>query len=239
MIGTMGITKGVRAVAGIALIMAAPTVLADILYEQAPEDGGGAFMTGEHFGHRLQYADSFEVTGPGWRVDSISWWGGFSDFNGTGGEAAPFDIRIYIDEDGAPSSTETVASFEAIQPDMMETDLTGDLSFGSVQHESLAIEVQQFTWRLTNPLTLGANRYHLSVDNPGSNVTFSWLMSTSGNDEAWFRTGNPSDWASQEYNLAYNLTGKVIPEPATLTLLGIGVAGLGLRRWRGRKRTCE
>lgn len=201
--------------------------------------GGGAFMTGDHMGYELQYADGFEVTAPGWRVDRISWWGGFSVFDGPSGDAAPFDIRLYIDEDGAPSPTETVASFEAIEPDAMETDLTSDLSFGSSQDDSLAVDVQQFTWQLANPLTLGPGRYHLSVDNPGSGVTFSWLMSTSGDSEAWFRTSKPGDWTAQDYDLAYNLSGKVIPEPATLTLLGLGVAGLGIRRWRDRKRICE
>ena len=231
-----GVAKGVRVVAGFALLMAAPMVLADILYEQAPEDGGGAFMTGEYGLHQLQYADSFEVTGPGWRLDSISWWGGFSDFNGNGGSVDPFDIRIYADVDGSPSPDETMASFEAVQLDGMDAGLTGNLSFGISQNQALDVNLQQFTLDLERPVTLDAGRYYLSVHNPGSSAVFSWAMSPQGDSEAWFRDGNPSDWASQEYNLAYNFTGTVIPEPTTMTLLGIGVAGLGVRRWRGRKR---
>ena len=231
--GTKGIGKGARAVAGFALLMAAPLALADILYEQeAPADGGGALLTGENLGYELQYADAFEVTGPGWRVDSISWWGGFSALNGPGGDAAPFDIQIYIDEGGAPSPTETVASFEEVEPEVAGTGLTGDLSLGLSDNPALHIDVQQFTLELQSPLALDTGRYYLSVNNPGSNVTFNWLMSHPAETGAWFRTGNPSDWIAQEYSFAHNFTGRVIPEPATMTLLGIGLAGLGIHRWR-------
>ena len=237
-----GVAKGIGAMAAIALLMAAPMALADILYEQAPEDGGGAFLTGavfagQEYESHFQYADSFEVTGPGWRLDSISWWGGFSDFNGNGGGVAPFDIRIYADVDGSPSPDETMASFPDVQPVVTATDLIGDLSFGMSQNGQVQYDVQQFTLDLERPLTLDAGRYHLSVNNPGASATFSWLMSASGDSDAWFRAGNPSEWASQEYNLAYNFTGTVIPEPTTMTLLGIGVAGLCARRLRKRKQS--
>ena len=232
--GTKGIGKGIRAVAGLALLMAAPLASADILYEQAPVDGGGALLTGENLGYELQYADAFDVTGPGWRVDSISWWGGFSALNGPGGDPDPFDIRIYVDDDGAPSPTETVASFADVQPEVTETGGYGDLSLGMSNNSDLHIGVQQFTLELQSPLALDTGRYYLGVNNPGSNVTFNWLMSHPAETGAWFRTGNPSDWIAQEYSFAHNFTGRVIPEPATMTLLGIGLAGLGLRRWRRR-----
>lgn len=83
-------------------------------------------------------------------------------------------------------------------------------------------------------LSPGAYALRVQGDDPSGGVSFLWNHSNDGNDlytAGMYRRDDNSTSSTRDFGLA--LTGAVVPEPASLLLTLVGVAGVGARRRRG------
>lgn len=227
---------------GLAAAGASPAGADGILWEQTPLDGGGSFIAS--YGD-LDYAARFD-TGPGWRVEELTWWGA-SAFEGAVEDSA-FEVTFFADDGtGAPGAE--VAAVTGVSS-VANTEFETDLTHGTLPDNALMRDVYAFSLELDAPLALGPGAHYMSIDLADTeDWSFSWMVSgTSADSSAWLLSeasdgngiqafGAEDTFHAQEqpgFDLAFHVSGAVVPEPASAALLGMGLTALSLRRLRRR-----
>jgi hypothetical protein len=201
--------NAIRTIAGFAALACLPAA-ADVIYDNGAPDYEMAFSSSDV----MFTCDDFYLAADA-TLGDLHWWGLY-------GSGAPltetFEITIYADSSGAPGSI--VHQYSGVSATRL---VDAVLPYNTIY--SYAADVA--------PLNLvGDTTYWISIYH--EDVPWFWMASDSDAGNAvQYDLGR---WWELDAELAFYLTspGAVVPEPATMSLLGLGIAALGLRRARRR-----
>ncbi|MDX9972841.1 MAG: PEP-CTERM sorting domain-containing protein [FCB group bacterium] len=198
---------------------------ADIIFG----DPNPALVTGDYsdFDFPRQIAGAFVLQPGAAVVTDIHWWGLYAAGDSFADD--DFWIRIFADN-GAATPEDTPSILELHPVNVLRVDTGLDAADLDIYYYSLDI----------SPLALTAGTpYYLSIvnDTGGDSDNWAWLDAAAG--AHWLRGVDVDPWSVGRLltQPAFTLTNDntVIPEPATLSLLGIGLGALALRRRLNRK----
>lgn len=208
-----------------AVIALAGATQADVIFDNGTPD----FTTGlfSDPGYPQFLVDNFTLDAGSNTITDIHWWGGYA-----------FDNLLPVDDF-------TISIYEQVGTNPADTALL-DIAVGAATRVDSGSDLGSFDIYEysvdVSPITLAANTtYYLSIVNNTALSTDNWFWSTSGTgsgEDLFFRTSPSDSWlvdgSGIGYELAFNLTNDnqqhPVPEPATLSLLGMGIAGLVFRR---------
>jgi hypothetical protein len=219
-------------IAGLMAVWATPAS-AVVLYSSGTPDYVDAYYSDPTNDTYEAYGD-FTLSSAA-TITGIEWWGFYYSGNTPPAtDAFTYDIQSNPGGGGAPSGDITSGSLGTGSP----TDT------GSYLITYLGENYDIYEYSASTSIYLPAGSYFLGIwdtaSNPGN--AFSWATTgETPSDEysyssgTWY-AGTIYSGLGPDEGVAFNLTGNVVPEPATMTLLGLGLAGLGAKIARRRSR---
>ena len=149
-------------------------------------------------------------------LTDFAWKGAYVD--NLPGATEAFTIDIYSSVAGTPSN----APLATLGAGAANRSATGTLLLNT-------FDIYDYSFAPVAGLSLGAGDYFFSVNSNGGN--WYWGV-TSTSDGSFFVRDNLGPWQGGTATLAFRVDGTALPEPGSLALVGISLAGLLFARRR-------
>lgn len=202
-----------------------------VLFSDLPTTSNNAsYLSDYQWITTSQQADAFTIGTPA-AIDEVTVYGTYL----SGLPTDDFTLRFFNDSSGLPGSA--LAEFQM-------TDFTSVSRTATGLSDNNGLDVYSYTFALPSEFGVAAgDTYYLSVVNDTALAnSWSWYSSvaTTTSGDRWRRLGDGGAWSAFTGDLSFEITGRYVPEPSSMTLLGVGMlSGIAMIRRRRKSAAGE